>query len=114
MNEFKILKDDTIDGILVIQLDTILNNSNIHSLSNILLDAEKSSYNDIILDCSKLEFVSSAGIGVIVSRNRSICTKGKQLILYDIPDVVQFVLNELDVADLLNIKSNLNELIQVG
>ena len=114
MNFFEIIKDNKEEGLLVIQLNPKLDNSNIHQLASMLTKALNDGYNQVILDCSKLDFISSAGIGVIVSRNSKYHSESKELVLYDVPDVVMFVLDELDVADLLTIKTGLNTIIQAG
>jgi anti-sigma B factor antagonist len=108
MHKFVILRDTPEKGEIVIRLGKSLDISNTQQLATILTRAHADDHKRIILDCSKLEFVSSAGIGVIVSKNRLINSKNNELILYNVPEIIMFVLNELDVADLLTIKSDLN------
>jgi anti-sigma B factor antagonist len=114
VSQFPILRDAPEEGLLAIQLGSTLDNSNVHQLATMLKNAQEDDYKKIILDCSRLEFVASAGIGVIVSKNRSFRSKGCELILFDVPEIVMFVLNELDVADLLTIRSNLSTFMTTG
>ena len=107
MNEIVILRDAKEEGLIAIRLGKILDNRNVHELAKILKRAHDESYKSILIDFSKLEFLSSAGVGVIVSKNRMVSGNGGQIVLFDVPDTVIFVLTELDVVDLLNINSDL-------
>ena len=108
VNQINILRDSKEEGLIAIQLGKILDNRNVHELAKILKRAHDESYKSILIDFSKLEFLSSAGVGVIVSKNRMVRSNGGQIVLFNVPDTVIFVLTELDVVDLLNIRSDLD------
>ena len=114
MSQITILKDAPDEGLLVIQLGSILDNNNIDPLAKTLTQAHADGYKQVVIDCSRLEFISSAGIGVIVSKNRLFNRNEGELVLFDIPEIVMFVLTELDVAELLTIRSNLGTFMTTG
>lgn len=107
MNEIITIKDEKEAGLIVIQLGKILDNRNVHELAKILKRVHEEKYESVFIDFSKLEFLSSAGVGVIVSKNRLVRSNGGEFVLFDVPDTVMFILTELDVVDLLSIKKDL-------
>ena len=111
MNDFEILRDSLNESLLVIRLGSTLDISNIQKIASVLTKANVDGYKKVIIDCSQLEFLSSAGIGVILSKSRLFKSNNRELILYDIPNIIMFVLTELDVADLLMIKSGFQSIM---
>ena len=106
MNQIFTVRDTREDGLIAIQLGKILDNRNVHELAKILKRVHEESYKLVLIDCSKLEFLSSAGVGVILSKNRLISANGGKIVLFDIPDTIMFVLTELDVVDFAYVMAN--------
>jgi len=60
----------------------------------------------ILVDCSALEYISSAGLGVFMSYIEEFRDKKIHMVLYGMKDKVTNTFEILGLADLLNIRKN--------
>lgn len=74
-------------------------------------------FKKILVDCSALEYISSAGLGVFMSYIEEFKDKGLHMVLFGMKEKVAHTFNILGLADLLHIcptkadaKKTLNEL----
>lgn len=56
-----------------------------------------------IVDFSSVVFISSAGVGTLLSRRRKFRRANGDLILCNVPDEIMYVLKELNLVDHMNI-----------
>ena len=68
--------DEIDDGILVLVADGGLDMRNARELGEKLSTLVETGIRDLIVDCSKLTFVSSAGLGTLLMINRKLKGKG--------------------------------------
>ena len=68
--------DEIDDGILVLVADGGLDMRNARELGEKLTTLVDSGIRDLIVDCSKLTFISSAGLGTLLMVNRKLNGKG--------------------------------------
>ena len=101
----RVLNDQTM---LVMTGDTV-DNANAEELVKILVSALERGYTKVIIDMTKLEFLSSAGVGAIFSRVEPARQRGGDLILCNVSGNVLYVLGELDVAEHLTIMTSEQE-----
>ena len=59
---------------------------------------------DLILDFKNLEYISSAGLRVLLSTKKLLNSQGKELTITNINDVVKEVFNVTGFINILNIK----------
>lgn len=65
-----------------------------------------------IVDFTNVVFISSAGVGTLLSRRRKLRRAGGDLILCSVPDEIMFVLEELNLIDHMRIAMDSNEAIK--
>jgi anti-sigma B factor antagonist len=63
----------------------------------------------ILVDCSALEYISSAGLGVFMSYIEEFKDKNIHMVLFGMKDKVTNTFQILGLADLLHIRSNKQE-----
>jgi anti-sigma B factor antagonist len=66
-------------------------------------------YKKILVDCSALEYISSAGLGVFMSYIEELRDKNVAFVLYGLKDKVLNTFSILGLADLLMIANNKEE-----
>lgn len=86
----------------------------IDASSSILLDEEfekaiLSNSSKILVDCSKLSYISSAGLGVFMSNVEDCQTKNIKFVLYNLNNKIRSVFDMLGLNHLIQIKSNKDE-----
>lgn len=81
--------------------------SSIH-LDQSLGDAIKE-HNKVIIDCSELEYISSAGLGVFMSYINELEVNDKQLVIFGLSDKVLHVFKILGLDQLLKITPSISE-----
>jgi anti-anti-sigma factor len=86
-----------------------VDNTNVQDLVSIMANAQTEGYKNIVLDMSRLEFISSAGVGAIFSRVERLRQGGGDVVLCNVSGNILYVLGELDVADHLTIKTSEEE-----
>lgn len=86
--------------------------SSIH-LDKAIREAMDENGPNILIDCTDLEYISSAGLGVFMSYIEEIARKGMQFIIYGLSEKVLKVFGILGLDQLLTIKVNKEEAIEV-
>jgi anti-sigma B factor antagonist len=66
-------------------------------------------FKKILVDCSALEYISSAGLGVFMSYIEELRDKNIQLVLFGMKERVLNTFSILGLADLLNIRDTKQE-----
>ena len=100
--ETRKIDDDT----LTIVTGNTLDNNNAHQMVEAITAAQKEGFKYIVIDMSRLEFLSSAGVGSIIGTVEISREKGGDIILLNLSDPILHVLKVLDLADFLTIKES--------
>jgi anti-anti-sigma factor len=66
----------------------------------------------VIVDFSNVMFISSAGVGTLLSRRRKFRRADGDLILSSVPDEIMYVLKELNLVDHMRITSDSAEAVK--
>jgi anti-sigma B factor antagonist len=66
-------------------------------------------FRKILIDCSALEYISSAGLGVFMSYIEELRDKGIPMVLYGMKEKVANTFSILGLADLLQIRQGKDE-----
>src|SRR5882757_8332388 len=103
MISIKRLQEDGIDFIMVV--------GEIDASSSIELDltiakSVGEGFSKILIDCSALEYISSAGLGVFMSYIEEFKDKGVQMVLFGLKEKVANTFGILGLAELLQICAN--------
>ena len=64
---------------------------------------------NLILEISKVEYLSSSGIGVFINMMRKIKDKNGRLVLASVPDVIKKILKTVDLEDLLEVFASVDD-----
>jgi anti-sigma B factor antagonist len=91
---------------LVINPGKVLDNNNAHEMADAISTAQAEGYKHIILDMRELEFLSSAGVGSILSAVDISRGKGGDIVLCNASEKILHILEVLDLLDYLTIKPN--------
>ena len=99
-------------------MDIIMIKGEIDASSSIDLDLTLAKsvgegYKKILIDCSSLEYISSAGLGVFMSYIEEFKDKGIRMVLFAMKEKVANTFSILGLADLLNITEKKEEAIQL-
>ncbi|MFT5917365.1 MAG: anti-sigma B factor antagonist [Flammeovirgaceae bacterium] len=95
-----------------IQISGDLDASSSILLDNALDKALKTTDYTILVDCHKLDYISSPGIGVFTSRLDELEEEGREIILYGVSEKVMNVFKILGLDQLLPIYKNRDEIKQ--
>ncbi len=68
------------------------------------LKEEKVDENLVVLDFAKLEYISSAGLRVLLATKKALDAQGKKMEIRNINDVVKEVFNVTGFINILNVK----------
>src|SRR5687768_6795483 len=74
-------------------------------LDQVLEEARICKPQHIYIDCEKLTYISSAGLGAIISHLPDYCSSNISLTLYNVPSTVQNVCELLGLDKFVNIQS---------
>jgi anti-sigma B factor antagonist len=110
MVHIKRLQEENIDVIAIV--------GEIDASSSIELDlaiakSVGEGYKKILVDCSALEYISSAGLGVFMSYIEEFKDKGLQMVLFGMKEKVANTFTILGLADLLHIRESRQEAKQL-
>jgi len=105
MNEVLFEKRKESSETLILLPGEIIDNSNVQVLTDELESAYSQGYRCVIVNMSRLEFLSSAGVGVIFSYVRKFREMKGDIVLCNVSVDILYVLNELDVSDYLTISA---------
>jgi stage II sporulation protein AA (anti-sigma F factor antagonist) len=103
----RVLRDDC----LLIEAGRTLDNSNAGQLIDTITQAQDRGYKFIILDCSSLKRLSSAGVGSILGTVETSRTQGGDIVLCHLSAAIHHVLDVLDLTGYLTIESVQEEAI---
>ena len=106
----KVLGNDKI----VIDPGKSLDNSNAGELLETFNSALSEGYKFLILDMAKLEHLSSAGVGSILGTIDAFREVQGDIVLCNVPDNILHILQVLDLADFLTIKTDVMEAVDSG
>lgn len=101
------IKTNIENGIYEIEVHGEVDASSSIHLDNALNDAFEEAKH-IAINLSGLIYISSAGLGVFISRLEEIREKGLKMVLFGLNDKVLEVFNILGLGDLLDIHSDRN------
>jgi len=96
------------DNFHLIQVEGDVDASSSIYLDEAISEVEAQAKN-ILVDCSKLEYISSAGLGVFMSRLQDYENEGRRMILFGLSDKVLNVFQILGLDQLLVIVDNFEE-----
>ncbi|MDX5435696.1 MAG: STAS domain-containing protein [Pontibacter sp.] len=99
------IKDNTV----IMTLDGELDASSSVLLDEELSDPEIMQYSKILVDCQKLHYISSAGLGVFISHLQRFEDAQIKLIFFNMQDKVRNVFEILGLDLLMTIVSNYEE-----
>jgi anti-sigma B factor antagonist len=110
MVHIKRLQEDNIDVIAVV--------GEIDASSSIELDlaiakSVGEGFTKVLVDCSALEYISSAGLGVFMSYIEEFKDKGLQMVLFGMKEKVANTFSILGLSDLLHIRDSKQEAKQL-
>ena len=91
------------DNVVVICPEKALDNNNAHEMSEAITRAQSEGYKYIIVNLSRLDFISSAGVGSILGVVGSSRASGGDIVLCNASDKVRHIFEILDLCDYLNI-----------
>jgi anti-sigma B factor antagonist len=98
-----LLNDDT----LVLNPGRMLDNNNAHEMVDAVTSAQAKGFKFIIVDMAELEFLSSAGVGSILGTVETSRDMQGDIVLCNVSGPILHVLEVLDLADFLTIKSTM-------
>src|SRR5450432_1068460 len=103
MVHIKRLQEEGIDLLAIIgEIDA----SSSIELDLIIAKSVGEGFKKILVDCSALEYISSAGLGVFMSYIEEFKDKGIHMVLFGLKEKVINTFSILGLADLLNISNN--------
>lgn len=94
------------DFTLVISPGTRLDNNNAHEMIEMINQAQSDGYKFIFIDMVNLEFISSAGVGVILGTIDNSRGQGGDIVIYNASDTIIHVFEVLDLLSYLTIKDS--------
>lgn len=96
------------EGVHVVIIEGDVDASSSIFLDEALTEAEQQGGN-IVVDASRLEYISSAGLGVFMSRLQDYENENRQMILFGLSEKVMNVFQILGLDELLTIVENFEE-----
>lgn len=99
----------TEDDFLIIMVDGEVDASSSIHLDNAIGEAIDGDRKKILVDCHKLSYISSAGLGVFMSYIQDFKSKGINLVLFGLSDKVANVFEILGLDQLLTFANSLEE-----
>jgi len=98
---------------IVIDTGKQLDNNNAHEMVEAITSAQNDGYKYIILDMHQLEFISSAGVGSILGTVEVCREIGGDIVLCNVSNTIMHILEVLDLAVYLTIKSDEEEVAEL-
>lgn len=103
------ITNNTVDDCFIIKLDGDVDASSSIHLDNAISEAIKKNHKKILVDCNKLNYISSAGLGVFMSYIQDFQSQKINLILFGLSDKVKNVFEILGLDQLLQIAENFED-----
>ncbi len=85
----------------------VLDNNNAHEVMQIVDDSLKANKRIVLFDMSTVEFLSSAGVGSLISSLSTLNNGGGTMCLFGLSDKILHVLQVLDLGDYMPIEADL-------
>ncbi len=95
----------------ILLIDGELDASSSITLDNALTEALSKKESKILVDCSRLNYISSAGLGVFMSYLQDFETEKISMVLYQVSEKVKNVFTILGLDSLIKIVANKDEAI---
>lgn len=95
----------------ILSIDGDLDASSSITLDNAFTEALSKKENKILVDCSRLNYISSAGLGVFMSYLQDFENDNISMVLYQVSDKVKNVFTILGLDSLIRIVANKEEAI---
>jgi anti-sigma B factor antagonist len=92
-----------------IELSSSVENETVIALAKQLDSEYEKGARRIIIDMSSVDFISSAGVGVIFSRTQKFRRTGGDIIIFGLADEIMYILKELDLVNYLTICKDIGE-----
>lgn len=86
--------------------------SNSVELDEVILEMVQGGVRNILVDCSQLEYISSAGLGVFMSYLEEFQEKEIKLVIFGLKDKVFQVFNILGLDQLIKIRSTKKDALE--
>jgi len=99
------------ERITTITLGQMLDNNNAESVVQTIVNAQERGCKFIIIDCEKLTFLSSAGVGAIIGTLEASRDQGGDIVLCNVSETICHVLSVLDLLSFLTVKGSVQEAI---
>ena len=103
------IKKEQENNYLLIHVEGEADASSAINLDNIIREAFDESHQNILIDCTNLNYISSAGLGVFMSYIEEISTNSVNFILFGLSEKVTKVFGILGLDQLLTIKKTKEE-----
>lgn len=97
------------EGVLRIGLVGELDASGAIHLDQVIQQALQDEYYRIVVDCQRLDYISSAGLGVFISYLQDITDHDGKLVFYNMKENVQQVFTLLGLQNVVTITGDLQE-----
>lgn len=97
------------DGVLKIALIGELDASGAINLDHVIRKAIEDRYYQIMVDCQKLDYISSAGLGVFISYLADIQDNNGKLVFFNMKDNVKSVFSILGLQHVITIAGDFNQ-----
>ncbi len=109
MNESVISRTDISPDITVIDPGPQLDNNNAHEMVDAINRVRTEGYRYVIIDMKNLEFISSSGVGSILSSVEALREAGGDIVLCNISEGIRNVFQVLDLLDFMTIAANVDQ-----
>ncbi len=103
------IKKDIENNYLLITVEGEADASSSIHLDNSIKESVEDNHKNILVDCTNLNYISSAGLGVFMSHIGEFEEKGITFIIFGLSDKVLNVFNILGLDQLLTIKGTKDE-----
>lgn len=107
------IKKETENNYLIISVEGEADASSSIHLDKAIRDAMDEGHLHMLVDCTNLNYISSAGLGVFMSYIEEISEKSIHFILFGLSEKVFKVFGILGLDQLLNIKKDKEEAVSV-
>lgn len=97
------------DGFYLIHIEGDLDASTCINLDNAISEASKKNENKLLIDCSDLNYLSSAGLGVFMSYLQEFEKSNIAMVLYGLNDKVRKVFEILGLHELIKMVNTKEE-----
>jgi len=111
MNQNKFIERIEAERVTSIMLGQTLDHSNAEAMVEAILRARELGHSFIILNCEKLKFISSAGVGAILGTIETFRDCGGDILLCNVSEAIDHVLRVLDLRDFLTVRATIQDAV---